>query len=324
MAHYYIVTVSLALLLILIGLLMRFRSSKLLSKLNSEVYTWEHVSDPELRPLMRDSVGRLDRDLFRIGFRLYGNFRSVRRTSDSTSRYFLNDAGTISADCTPETIALHSILSDGTIVETSDVKKLPDVFRNLPQTSRLWLTAADTKNLDELLQRHLAELKKLSSERSVKPEKLEMESLKELNRYLLSLCDWSLFLAGHTFLRPTPSSFTLPINGESEFIFPGPQEDETLKALQSIKKIEKRSLSDYLPETSDDWKILIRNLSFYTILVVGIGGLKLYSVAERVEATPGKMPVLYWALPLFACVGLFVGLLFYANWKHMMAANKLQ
>ena len=324
MAHYIFVTVSLVLLLILIAMLLRSRNSKLLSKLKSEVYTWEQVSDPELRPLMRDFVGRLDRDLFRIGFRLYGNFRSVRRTSDSTCRYFLNDAGTISADCTPEVIALHSILSDGTIVETLDVKELPDVFRNLPQTSRLWLTAADTKNLDELLQRHLAELKKLSSERAVKPEKLEMESLGELNRYLLSLCDWNLFLAGHTLLRPTPSSFNLPINGESEFIFPGLQEDETLETLQSIKKIEKRSLSDYLPETSDDWKILIRNLLFYTVLVMAIGGVKLYSVADRVEATPGNMPVMYWSLPLFACVGLFVGVLFYANWKHVMATNKLQ
>lgn len=324
MAHYYLVNVSLVLVLLLIGLILRYISANVLSQVESEDYSWERVSDSELRPLMRDSVPRLDRDLFRVGFRLCGNFRSVRRTSDSTSRYFLNDAGTISADCTPEIIALHSILSDGTIVETSNIKKLPGVFCDLPQTSRMWPTAADTQNLDELLQRHLAELKQLSSERSVKPEQLEMESLEELNRYLMSLCDWSLFLAGHTLLRPTPSSFALPINGESEFVFPGPQENKTFKTLQGVKKIEKRSLGDYLPATSDDWKVLVRHLSFYTVLVMGIGGVRLYSMAERVDTTAEITSILHWAIPLSACVGLFVGLLFFANWKHVMATNRLQ
>ena len=237
MSYYHLVCFCLPLALLLFGLLLKVRNAKWLSVLMRNDYSWEQVSDHELRPLMRDSLVRIDRDLLRLGFRLHGNFSSVRRGISSTSRCFLNDPGTICVAYTPEITAFQSLLSDGTLVETSTAKKLPEVFLNLPQSSRMWITTVDTQDIDELHQRHLAELVKLESERSFKPVKLEMESLGEFNRYLITLCEWQVFLKGHALLRPAPHSFALPINGEMEFVFPGAKENNTLsKRFNVLKK----------------------------------------------------------------------------------------
>ena len=324
MSYYHLVCFCLPLALLLFGLLLKVRNAKWLSVLMRNDYSWEQVSDHELRPLMRDSLVRIDRDLLWLGFRLHGNFSSVRRGISSTSRCFLNDPGTISVAYTPEITAFHSLLSDGTLVETSTAKKLPEVFLNLPQSSRMWITTVDTQDIDELHQRHLAELVKLESERSFKPVKLEMESLGEFNRYLITLCEWQVFLKGHALLRPAPHSFALPINGEMEFVFPGAKENNTLKTLQRIKKIKKRSFGDYLPATRDDWRALAWCLLFYPCFIVGIFAVKLYAFATLSENTTVSNEFVSWWFPFFTLLGLGIGLLFYCGYRHTMASNKLQ
>lgn len=306
-------------LLVLGSLALLACSYRLLKKLKSTHYVWRKVGDEKLNRQIRESVSTIDSEFLQCRFRFCGNFQSIWKLSDSVSRCFLHDNGYIRAEWSATgSVVFHSLFADGSVIETCSLEELPECLDNLSPDSRLILVAGGSKDVSTLLQRHLLELEKVAAQRSTELLKIPIQLHGELNRYLLSLCDWQLYISGNAHFQPLPNTFELPLNMGSNFIFPTKREIQRLTLSRKQKQLsnEKPAKVGILPSTREDFKTLAYCIVFYTSFTLGTGGLYCYWMIQRSKLAPQETEgLLLKAICLFAFAGILISMLFFASYK---------
>lgn len=186
--------------------------------LNVESMTATDQQQPSMRWLAEDQLprwakkqfGRYFDSFIRNGFQHVGYLEVKHRHIKMYDCHFETD-GTLTAEISAArlsilpastTLAMKSLLNDGTVLETTDGKKLPPSVATMANEQHFHLTCAGTKDPEQLRDVHLQQIEQLT----VHPDKdvvpLDKDLIPELTQYALNLADQYLHKQGVLAKKP--------------------------------------------------------------------------------------------------------------------------
>ena len=171
------------------------------------------LNDTQLPRSLRRRAEDRDAEYRRAGFEFLHSQRLTRRGIVQYSREYLHQDRTCSAsDCVHKFFgfrmsgfqaSVSSVMTDGTVIETSSHPRLPQFLQDLPQESRFRLTAAGTIQVRELMAEHRRVCETAIRETDHALIDLDAELLPHVSEYALQLMDWVLYQQG-TLPKPPP------------------------------------------------------------------------------------------------------------------------
>jgi len=185
------------------------------AKRNSSLTTFTPLSDEELPQPLKNSLEQRDAEYSTAGFQFTNNLQTSRRGTICISRNYIHRDGlTIACDCvyqrslgfwaTKLTTGIKSVMADGTVVEISSHKSMPDFLTNLKSETKLRLSTGGTHRVNELYSQHLEDVRNAGAQLHSQPLEITEETLNNITEYTLQLCDWQMYRVGILQSPPAP------------------------------------------------------------------------------------------------------------------------